>query len=341
MPPRVSPRARQRHAKKQGKLFREELAQAANDVLSNGIIEHEHDIEVTQTPQARPPLNEMTSAGTRKLSHVRDIPVTKARNWEANMKMNRVEHPRPVGLQSPRAPAELKPAKCALCGSQLEPRQNHPTTIPRSATMAGQITMTPEELSLLVKHEVLRVLTSVGASAETMDKVVNDDWAFAEEDTVKSRKTIAEATGSSSSDTPAAQEKTTEETQYTTSTQEDAEDPMLQHLSLHEFRQMLHKQKTEEFEPKFPETSVGMEIKFPPNVKSLEHWGTAVVQQGKYAGKSYSTVFGDEDYKKWLTTHFATLKAPPIVDLAKYVVCRIKAEMDKAEMSPPTPPPQS
>ena len=98
---------------------------------------------------------------------------------------------------------------------------------------------------MLVKREVLRALASIGASAETMDKVVNDDWAFAEEDTVKSRKTIAEATGSSSSDTPAAQEKTTEETQYTTSTQEDAEDPMFQRLSLHEFRQMLYEQKTE------------------------------------------------------------------------------------------------
>ena len=152
MPPRDSGRARQRHAKKQGKLFREELAQAANDVLSNGIIEHEHDIEVTQTPQARPPLDEMTSAEPGKLAHVKDIPVTKARNWEANLRMNRVEHPRPVGLQSPRAPAELKPAKCALCGSQLEPSRNHPTTILRSAAMAGQITMTPEELSMLVKH---------------------------------------------------------------------------------------------------------------------------------------------------------------------------------------------
>ena len=110
--------------------------------------------------------------------------------------------------------------------------------------MAGQITMTPEELSMLVKREVLRALASIGASAETMDKVVNDDWAFAEEDTVKSRKTIAEATGSSSSDTPAAQEKTTEETQYTTSTQEDAED-QFQRQSLHEFRQMLYEQKTE------------------------------------------------------------------------------------------------
>ena len=275
MPPRDSGRwshhQRQRYAKWQNKLFREQLAQAADDVLRNGIIEHEHDIEVTQTPQARPPLDEMTSAEPGKQAHVRDIPVTKARNWEANLRMNRVEHPRPVGLQSPREPAELKPAICALCGSQLEPPRNHPTTMPRSAAMARQITMTPEELSMLVKREVLRALASIGASAETMDKVVNDDWAFAEEDTVQPRKTSAEATGSSASDTPAAQEKTTEETQYTTSTQEDAEDPMLQHLSLAELRKMLHEQKTEEFEPKFPETSIETEIKFPRNVKSLDH----------------------------------------------------------------------
>ena len=66
-----------------------------------------------------------------------------------------------------------------------------------------------------------------------------------------------------------------------------------------------------------------------------------MVQQGKYKGQSYKTAFGDEDYKNWLTSHFESLKAPPIVDLAKYVVCKTKAEMGKAEMSPPTPPPQS
>ena len=36
------------------------MAEAANDVLNNGIVEHEDEVEETQTPQAKPTLDRMT-----------------------------------------------------------------------------------------------------------------------------------------------------------------------------------------------------------------------------------------------------------------------------------------
>ena len=332
MPPRRSARARQREAKRQGNLFREQLAQAANDVLSNGIIEDEDDIEETQTSQTGPALDGMTSAGSGSTAQVRNIPVTKARNWEADMRTNRVEHPRPVGLQSSREPAELKHAQCSQ-DSRLEPPTSHPTTSPPPTAMAGKITMTQEEFGMLVKHEVLKALVQIGANDDTISKAVDKDWTFADEDTEQTRKTSAESATSSASDAAAVQEKTAKGKECTTSTQGYAEDPSVQkfHVKVAELRKMLSEKKTEVFEPKFEEASGEMEIQLPPNVKNLDHWGTAVVQQGKYQGQKYKTVFDDAHYKEWLMARCACLKHPAMVDLAKYVICRAQAETDRQD----------
>ena len=318
-------------AKKHGKLFSAQMANAANDVLSNGIVEHEHDDEVPQTPQTRPALDRMTSAEPGSKAQVRNIPVTKARDWEANMRMNRVGHPHHVGLQSPREPAELRHARCSQ-PSLLEAPGSRAKRSPSPTAMAGQITMTPQELSMLVKQEVQRALMKIGASKETISKAVDDDWAFAEDETQQTRKTSVGSTGSSASEKPAAQEKTSKGTQCTTSTQGKAEDPRVKKIQvkLAELRKMLDEKKTEEFKPKFQEASGEIEIQLPPNVENLDHWGTAVVQQGKYQGQSYKTAFDNEIYRKWLMDNFGSLKAPAIVDLAKYVICQTKADMAKA-----------
>ena len=203
------------------------MAEAANDVLSNGIVEHEDEVEVTQTPQARPALDRMTSAEPGSKAQVRNIPMNKARDWEANMRMNRVEHPRHVGLQSPREPAQLRHARCSQ-PSRLEAPGSRAKRSPSTAT-ARQIIMTPQELSMLVKMEVLRALAKIGASEETISKAVDDDWAFAEEETEQTRKTNAGSTGSAASDEPAAQDKTSKGTQCTTSTQGKAEEAETPH----------------------------------------------------------------------------------------------------------------
>ena len=308
------------------------MAEAANDVLSNGIVEHEDEVEVTQTPQARPALDRMTSAEPGSKAQVRNIPMNKARDWEANMRMNRVEHPRHVGLQSPREPAQLRHARCSQ-PSRLEAPGSRAKRSPSPTATAGQITMTPQELSMLVMQEVQRALRKSGASEETISKAVDDDWAFAEDETQQTRKTSVGSTGSSASEKPAAQEKTSKGTQCTTSTQGKAEDPRVQkfQVKLAELRKMLDEKKTEEFKPKFQEASGEMEIQLPPNVENLDHWGTAVVEHGKYKGKSYKTAFDDKGYRKWLMDHFHTLATPPMLDLAKYVICQTKAEMTKAD----------
>ena len=93
---------------------------------------------------------------------------------------------------------------------------------------------------------------------------------------------------------------------------------------------MLNEKKTEVFEPKFEEALSEIEIQLPPNVKSLDHWSTAVVQQGKFKGQSYKTAFDDDVYRKWLMDNFGSLKSAAIVDLAKYVICQTKANMATA-----------
>ena len=308
------------------------MTEAVNDVLRYGIVEHEHDVEVTQTPQARPALNGMTSAETGSIAQDRNMPVTKARDWEANMIMSQVEHAGHVGLHSTRKPAELRHGRCSQ-RSRLELPRSRAKISPSPTAMAGQITMTLEELNMLVKHEVLRALAKIGASEETINQAVDDDWDFAEDEPEPIRNTNAGSTGSTASDKPAGQKKTTKEPQCTTSTQENVEDPKVQkfQVKLAELRKMLDERKREVFEPKFEERSGEMEIHLPPNVENLDHWGTAVVQQGKYQGKSYKTAFDDQIYRKWLMDRFDTLKAPAIVDLAKYVICQTKAEMAKAD----------
>ena len=332
MPPRTSGRIRQRLAKKQRELFAAQLANAANDVLSNGIVEHEHDDEVPQKPQTKSALDRMTSAEPGSKAQVRNIPVTKARDSEANMRMNRVGHPHHVSLQSPREPAELRHARCSQ-PSRLEAPGSRAKRSPSPTAMAGQIILTPQEISMLVKQEVQRALRKIGASEETIRKAVDDDWAFAEDETQQTRQTSVGSTGSSASEKPAAQEKTSKGTQCTTSTQGKAEDPRVQkfQVKLAELRKMLDEKKTEEFKPKFQEASGEIEIQLPPNVENLDHWGTAVAQHGKYQGKSYKTAFDDKNYRKWLVEHFHTLTTAPMRDLATYVICQTKAEMAKAD----------
>ena len=303
-----------------------------SDVLQNGIVDHDGDIEGPQTPQAMPALDGMTRGELRTIALDMKIPVAKDQDEGALIRMIRAEHPRPVGLQPPTQPAELNQASISQ-SSRLEPPGSRPNRSPSPTAMAGQITMTPEELSMLVRHEVKKTLVRLGASEETISKAVDDDWAFADEETEQTGKTNAGSTVSSASDEPAAEEKTPKGTQCTTSTQGNAEDPKVQkfQVKLAELRKMLDEKKTEVFEPKFEDASGEIEIQLPPNVKDLDHWGTALVQQGKYQGQSYKTAFDNEIYRKWLMDNFGSLKAPAIVDLAKYVICKTKAEMAKAD----------
>ena len=76
--PRRSARARQRYARKQNNQFREQMANAADDMLNNGIVEHEDEVEVAQPPQARPPLHRKTvspevSPGTKARGELEDL----------------------------------------------------------------------------------------------------------------------------------------------------------------------------------------------------------------------------------------------------------------------------
>ena len=198
--------------------------------------------------------------------------------------------------------------------------------------MAGQISMTPDEFHRLVRQEVLKTLAKIGASEETISKAVDDGWAFAEEEEELNPNTNAGSTDSSASEKPAAPETMTKATQSTTTTQTNAEDSKVQKIQvkLAELRKMLNEKKTEVFEPKFEEALSEIEIQLPPNVKSLDHWSTAVVQQGKFKGQSYKTAFDDDVYRKWLMDNFGSLKSAAIVDLAKYVICQTKANMATA-----------
>ena len=306
------------------------MAEAANDVMSNGIVEHDDDIEVTQTSQARSSKDSVTGRQPGSTEQIKHIPVTKARDWEANVRMNQAEYLQRVSLQCPSQPDELKHATSSQ-HFRLKPAQTLARRNPSPTAMARQICMTPEELQLLVRQEVAKALAKIGASDETISKAVDDDWAFAEEEEL-APNTNAGSTGSSASEKPAAPETMTQATQPTTTTQENAEDPKLQKIQvkLAELRKKLNEKKTEVFEPTFEDASSEIEIQLPATVTSLDHWSTAVVQQGKFKGKSYKAAFDDCNYKKWLMDNFGTLKAPAIIDLAKYVICQTKADMAKA-----------
>ena len=331
MPPRRSARERQRFKKKQAKLLQEQMAKAANDVLSHGIVEHDDDIEVTQTSQARCAEQSVTSRQPGSIEQVKNIPVTKARDWEANVRMNQAEYLRQVSLQSPSQPGELRHATSSQ-QSRLKPAQTLARRYPSPTAMAGQISMTPEEFRMLVKERALKMLAKIGASDETISKAADDDWAFSEEEEELAPNTNAGSTGSSASEKPAAPETMTKATQSTTTTQENAEDPKVQKIQvkLAELRKKLNEKKTEVFEPTFEDASSEIEIQLPANVKSLDEWSTAVVRRGKFKGKSYKAAFDDDNYRKWLMDNFGSLKSPAIVDLAKYVICQTKAVMAKA-----------
>ena len=230
MPPRLSGRIRQRLAKKKAKLLLDQMAEAANDVMSNGVVENDDDIEVTQTSQARSSKDSVTSRQPGSTEQIQNMPVTRAWDWE-DQRMNRAEYLRRVSLQSPSQPDELKHATSSQ-HSRLKPAQTLAKRNPSPTAMAGQISMTPDEFRMLVKEEVLKTLAKIGASDETISKAVDDDWAFAEEEEELAPNTNAGSTGSSASEKPAAPETMTKATQSTTTTQENAEDPKLQKIQV-------------------------------------------------------------------------------------------------------------
>ena len=256
-----------------------------DDVLENGVFEHERDIEGTQTPQALPARKRYTLAELKAIALDMNIPVIEGQDEGLLMRMIRAEQRRRDSSQSANSQAELNPVR-DWQSFRLDSLEGHAKRSPSPTAMADQITIKMEELSELVKSEVLRALVNIGANAEVISKAKDDDWAFAEEETEQTRNTSAGA--------------------------------------------LLSKKKTEVFEPKFEEASGEIEIQLPPNVKSLDHWSTAVVQQGKFQGQSYKTAFDNYSYRKWLMDNFGSLKSPAIVDLAKYVICQYKADMAKA-----------
>ena len=155
--------------------------------------------------------------------------------------------------------------KCSQ-SSRLELPRSRARSASTATAMAGQITMSPEKLSMLVKHEVLQTVAKIGPSEDTNSKAVDDDWAFAEKEAEQTLKTSAGSTDLPVSDKPAAQEKTLHGTQYTTTTQQDAEDPKIQHFQdkLAEWHKMFDEGKKEIFEPKFEQASGEMLIRHPP-----------------------------------------------------------------------------
>ena len=324
-------RQRQRFRKAQAKMLLEQMAEAANDLMSHGIVEHDDDIEVTQTSQARCAEQSVTSRQPGSIEHVKNIPVTKARDWEANVRMNQAEYLRQVSFQSPSQPGELRHATSSQ-QSRLKPSQTLAQRNPSPTAMSGKICMTPDEFHMLVKQEVLKALDKIGASNETIRKAVDDDWAFAEEESELTPNTNAGSKGSSASEKPADPETMTKATQSTTTTHADEEDPKVQKIrvKLAELRKMMSEKKPEVFEPKFEEESGEIEIQLPPNVTSVDQWSTALVQKGRFKGQSYKTAFDKDDYKKWLMENFRRLKCPAMVDLAKYVILQTKEDMAKA-----------
>ena len=231
MPPQLGGRIRQRLRKKKAKLLLDQMAEAANDVMSNGIVENDDDIEVTQTSQARSSKESVTGRQPGSTEQIKNIPVTKARDCEANVRMNQAEYLQRVSLQSPSQPDELKHATSSQ-HSRLKPAQTLAKRNPSPTAMAGQISMTPEELRMLVKERALKMLTKIGASDETISKAADDDWAFSEEEEELAPNTNAGSTGSSASEKPTAPETRTKATQSTTTTQENAEDPKLQKIQV-------------------------------------------------------------------------------------------------------------
>lgn len=61
-----------------------------------------------------------------------------------------------------------------------------------------------------------------------------------------------------------------------------------------------HKKEPEEFTPKF--TKDVMKFKIPSNVKDLEHWGEAIVQDGKFKGRFLDQTFLVHSYMRMIST---------------------------------------
>ncbi len=77
----------------------------------------------------------------------------------------------------------------------------------------------------------------------------------------------------------------------------------------------------EELLPVFEVAKV-KQIALPTNVRSLEHWGTAVVQRGKHKDWRYAEVWEqDRSYFNWLHGRHEEL-SPPMRDLSAYGMLR-------------------
>ena len=163
-----------------------------DDVLENGVFEHERDIEGTQTPQALPARKRYTLAELKAIALDMNIPVIEGQDEGLLMRMIRAEQRRRDSSQSANSQAELNPVR-DWQSFRLDSLEGHAKRSPSPTAMADQITIKMEELSELVKSEVLRALVNIGANAEVISKAKDDDWAFAEEETEQTRNTSAGA----------------------------------------------------------------------------------------------------------------------------------------------------
>ena len=68
-----------------------------------------------------------------------------------------------------------------------------------------------------------------------------------------------------------------------------------------------------------------VQIRLPPTIASIHHWGMALVQFGKYKNKPYREVMQDHDYIKWLIVRKKHVK-PEMKDLQEYVKARRAVE---------------
>jgi hypothetical protein len=74
-----------------------------------------------------------------------------------------------------------------------------------------------------------------------------------------------------------------------------------------------------------PEESEQAPVVFPPNVKSLDHWGSAIITYGSHKGKRYHDVYDIMHYRQWINDHKSQLTCPGAIDFSAYVTARQSA----------------
>ena len=73
------------------------------------------------------------------------------------------------------------------------------------------------------------------------------------------------------------------------------------------------------FLPVFTDMIQTASVQLPTNVRDVEHWGEAIVQFGKYKGKTYNLVPEDKPYVRWLMPR-KNHASPAMKDLQQYVM---------------------